>query len=398
MKYKKLLVSLAAATALMAWQAPAVAHNATADGEELKDMAAHSALIARGRVVKVEYKLSERTELDAPLPHVFVTYQLRDVIMGEIRDEILTLRFIGGPDGSGDFFGVSGVPLFEEGEEDLLFIRDNGTKTCPLVNCEWGRFRIHDGGVYNTHGSPVRAVLENNVIARGRPIKEFLEFNFPAPTFDGLMRNPVAQDLLKEMGMSMDEARKRYEEEAPKTLQIVTEPVVQVEALRTDTNEGGERPELKLDPRKLPQRELQREVPQQLKQQLPDRLQKPIQERLQGPVQERLQGPVQERLRDQLKDRPRLQAADPSEREIPEGPMSVEEFVERVKRASEGVRPTGVIVSVSPDEKFEPLPLPLAAATDHRQLDMPPPAKLTDEELKEQREAGDAEQPSKQRQ
>jgi hypothetical protein len=130
------------------------------------------------------------------------------------------MRFPGGTDGQGSFVEVSGVPVFEQGDQDLLFVRGNGEQGCPLVGCEWGRFRILNGAVYNTHGSPVRGINESHIIARGLPPTEFQKFSYPTPTFDNLTKHPEMQRLLKAKGISLEEARKRYESEAPKQIEV----------------------------------------------------------------------------------------------------------------------------------------------------------------------------------
>lgn len=130
------------------------------------------------------------------------------------------MRFQGGSDGQGGFVEVSGVPLLQPGEQDLLFVRNNGEKGCPLVDCERGRFRILKDAVYNTHGAPVRSVSEARIVARGAPPEEFRRFRYPAPQFDELIKNPEVKRKLKEQNISPDDARKRYESEAPKEIEV----------------------------------------------------------------------------------------------------------------------------------------------------------------------------------
>jgi hypothetical protein len=189
-------------------------------GGDLKRLAEQSNLVFLGRVVKVEYRLSVPSPEGAPLPHTIVTYEIANVLRGQSPGKTFTMRFVGGADGSGRFLEVSGVPQFEAGEQDLLFVSGNGEDNCPLVLCEWGRFRVLKGGVYNNHGFPVRAVSKTNVIARGMPPKEFLSFHYPAPRFEDLIKNEEVQKLMKEQKLSVDEMRKRYESEAPKRIEL----------------------------------------------------------------------------------------------------------------------------------------------------------------------------------
>ncbi len=183
---------------------------------ELTGLVQAANLVAVGIVDKVRYVNAVDPESGALVPHAFVTVRLEKVLRGKPEGSMLTLRFIGGPDGQGRFLSVNGVPMFEEGERDVLFVAGNGEKGCPLVRCEYGRFRLLDDRVYDTHGSPVRAILKNNTVARGLPPAPFRRFSFPAPTFDDLMKNPEARRLLEKEQLDYSRAKSRYEAEAPK--------------------------------------------------------------------------------------------------------------------------------------------------------------------------------------
>ncbi len=190
-------------------------------GGDLAALAERSNLVFIGRVANVEYRRSEkRAGEGGGLPHTIVTYEIGSVLRGQPYGKTFMMRFIGGSDGAGRFMEVSGVPMFQLGEEDLLFVSGNGERVCPLVLCEWGRFRILRGGVYNHHGFPVRAVRKTNAIARGMPPKEFLTFRYPAPRFDDLVKNAEVRALMERQKMSLDEIRRRYEAEAPKQIEL----------------------------------------------------------------------------------------------------------------------------------------------------------------------------------
>jgi hypothetical protein len=183
-------------------------------------LAEEANLIFIGDVIEVTYLEARIEGSDSNLPYTVVTYRVKDVLRGKPPGETFTMRFPGGTDGRGGFVEVSGVPVFEKGDQDLLFVRSNGEQGCPLVGCEWGRFRILNGAVYNTHGSPVRGFKESHIIARGLPPAEFQKFSYPAPTFDHLTNNPEVQRLLRAKGISLEEARKHYESEAPKQIEV----------------------------------------------------------------------------------------------------------------------------------------------------------------------------------
>ncbi len=127
-----------------------------------------------GQVIDVSYSVEktggeggDKSAEPSELPVVYVTYAVEKVLFGKPADEKLTLRFLGGPDGMGGFFSVSGTPRFQLKEQDVLFVRGNGAEGCPLVTCQYGRFRVLRGGVYDAFGVAVQAIVDQGVIARG---------------------------------------------------------------------------------------------------------------------------------------------------------------------------------------------------------------------------------------
>ena len=176
-------------------------------------------LIVHGKVAKVTY-VNGASRAGRPQPHTFVTYDLGEVLFPkELSDRLqLTLRFVGGPDGQGRFLDVGGVPKFMVGDEDILFVAENGERGCALVLCEFGRFRVLDDLVYESHGSPVTRVSVIAIKTGGFGPPALQKFAFPAPDFDELIKNPSAQRLLKLSGMTVDEAREKYNVEAPKEI------------------------------------------------------------------------------------------------------------------------------------------------------------------------------------
>lgn len=199
------------------------AHSPVDAPGDLTRLITNANLIFVGEVAKIEYKNLQVGEGEPALPHTIVTYRIRETVRGKAPGESFTMRFVGGPDGMGRFLTVSGVPRFQEGDRDVLFVDNNGAETCPLVLCEWGRFRILDNAMYDTEGAPVRGLIKNNAVARGMPPAAFRKFKYPAPSFDDLMKNPEAAAALQHAGLSIDEARRRFDAEAPKTIEILTE-------------------------------------------------------------------------------------------------------------------------------------------------------------------------------
>lgn len=216
--------SLLAATAIAAAcvSSAAFAHSSMEAGRsgDLVQLADRSNLVFLGKVEKVVYRNAKTEGEQGLIPYTIVTYRVGEVLRGQSPGDTFTMRFVGGPDGRGGILTVSGVPVMQEGDQDLLFVAGNGEQTCPLVFCEHGRYRVLNNLVFDTFGSPVRAILKANVISRGLPAKPFLTTRFPAPSFDELIQNPEVQGLLRTQNLSPDQARARYEQGAPKFIEI----------------------------------------------------------------------------------------------------------------------------------------------------------------------------------
>ncbi len=230
-----ILTATAVATGALTVSPRLSAHASVGGDREsnLRTYVEQSNLVLIGAVADVSYR-NARIEGGGVLPHTIVTYRIRNVLRGKAPGETFVMRFVGGADGQGHFTSVSGVPMFQPGEQDLLFIASNGKNGCALVECEWGRYRIVRNAVYNTHGAPVLSLIKEHALARGIPPEELRTFSYPAPKFDELMKNPEAQRQLKAQGLSLDQARKRYEAEAPKAIQVQ----MQFPAMTSEKSDG----------------------------------------------------------------------------------------------------------------------------------------------------------------
>lgn len=72
--------------------------------------------------------------------HTYVTLSVLKQIKGE-SPETIELRLLGGTIGDEGMI-VEGVPEFEIGDRDVLFIENNGTQYCPLVAVMHGRYPV----------------------------------------------------------------------------------------------------------------------------------------------------------------------------------------------------------------------------------------------------------------
>jgi len=206
----------------------------------LENMVKQSQLAFLGQVSKVAYR-SEKIGERGSIPVTFVTYNIKKVIRGKAEDDKLTLRFLGGSDGKGGFLSLSNSPQFQAKETDIVLVSGNGSESCPLVNCQDGRFRVTRGGVFNSHGVPVKALTKEGVIARGNTDKSFLSFSYPAPTFEDLLKQPEAKARLEKLGLSRAEAKRKFEAEAPKEIivkRVVVKKDKQAEQEAEKNNDG----------------------------------------------------------------------------------------------------------------------------------------------------------------
>lgn len=157
---KKLIVTslilgtIAAGSALV--QAQSLTPQTTQE-QELKLSVKNADYIFQGVVTKVEYQVSEQ---QPQIPHTFVTFRVEKIIEGGLKQDFVTLRFVGGPDNKGRFLLASGIPLFDVGDRDILLVRDNGKSACPLVSCADGRFRVINNQVFSDDG---RTILIGNL-------------------------------------------------------------------------------------------------------------------------------------------------------------------------------------------------------------------------------------------
>ena len=204
-----------------------------------------SNLVFIGKVERLEYRNARGEKGEGLVPYAIVTYRVGEVLRGKAPGKEITMRIIGGADGSGRFLTATGVPIIQGGDQDLLFVGDTSDPTCPLVSCEHGRFRILNERVYDTYGSPVRAIREAKVVSRGLPPQAFQSVRFPTPKFDDLMRNPEVAEQLKAQKMPAEEARRRYEAEAPKFIELRDEFAL---AEKLGDNQKGQRVETKEKP------------------------------------------------------------------------------------------------------------------------------------------------------
>lgn len=122
----------------------------------LDELIAEAELIVEVRVAKVTSRWSEnRTTI-----YTYVTLDIIRVVHGEVRGHTLTLRFEGG-EFEGNQITVDGMPSFERGEQDVLFIQGNDLAGSPVVGLFQGRFKVVNGEIYDDTGVPIVEIRGN---------------------------------------------------------------------------------------------------------------------------------------------------------------------------------------------------------------------------------------------
>jgi hypothetical protein len=173
----------------------------SSDQGSIKEMINQSELVFSGQVEKIEYALSQPVGSNGvPLPHTFVTYRVDEVFTGEAPGGVITLRFFGGLDPENmDYITTSLAPQFDIGDQDILFVKGNTKKMCPLVENQKGRFRAINKQVYSDTGRSV--LLKKNGSLKHGPkyrLKEVETTSVKGRTFKAKMRNEKMRDLPSE--------------------------------------------------------------------------------------------------------------------------------------------------------------------------------------------------------
>ena len=158
----KTIVSLSAAI-LVALAGSAQAASPEHD-DSLDAQVAKSDLVFVGTVTDVSYAPSVSVGDGPDIPHTFVTYEVERVLQGRADSKEITLRFIGGRGEKSAFLAVSGQPMFDAGDRDVLMVADNGTSGCPLVNCADGRYRLIQDMVFSEEGRAIESNAEGELL------------------------------------------------------------------------------------------------------------------------------------------------------------------------------------------------------------------------------------------
>jgi len=151
-------------------------------------------LIVKGTVSAIELGASIEG-----IPHTFVTFSDLTVYNGVVDGDEVTLRFAGGPynEGTKYFFFDRRMPLFDIGETSILFVHNNTEYACPLVNCQYGRYRLSNGYIYSELGQELAIDDDENIIiVTTTPVlAEANEFHVPGTDYTFTKESSSAENF-----------------------------------------------------------------------------------------------------------------------------------------------------------------------------------------------------------
>lgn len=128
----------------------------------LEEMLQHSALAFEGQVTRVQVRENSRRDI-----HTRVTFEIIDVIKGEMTGKKLTLDFLGGAL-AGRKVSVSNMQMPELNERGIYFVESPvRNQVHPLYGWSQGHLRLEQGAagtqrVFTRSGRPVSGIEHTN--------------------------------------------------------------------------------------------------------------------------------------------------------------------------------------------------------------------------------------------
>jgi len=91
----------------------------------------------------------------------YITFKVKDALKGA-PGQSYSMRTFGGTV-DGETMTIADGPKFEVGDDDILFVENNGTQVVPLVGIMYGRFHVRKSAsgqelVTTNEGHPLRSV------------------------------------------------------------------------------------------------------------------------------------------------------------------------------------------------------------------------------------------------
>ena len=141
------------------------------------ELVAEADAIYRGRVTSIQSRRVEQPNGQDSVIKTFVTFAVERVLKGPGQTQV-TLEFLGGTVGD-ESMTVTGMPKFNVGAREIVFVQKNGVQFCPLVALMHGRYRVlRDEATAREH------IARDN----GAPLMDTSEVELPITTLPGPVR------------------------------------------------------------------------------------------------------------------------------------------------------------------------------------------------------------------
>ncbi len=114
------------------------AHATSVIAPSFAELVAEADCVVRGTVIVVEVKSVATPR--GPAIRTFVTLAVEECAKGTAPQQ-LTLTLAGGKLGAKSS-AIIGMPQFQVGDREILFVQGNGRQFCPLVALYHGRYRV----------------------------------------------------------------------------------------------------------------------------------------------------------------------------------------------------------------------------------------------------------------
>ncbi|HEC31398.1 MAG TPA: hypothetical protein ENI41_02790 [Deltaproteobacteria bacterium] len=144
--------------------------------KDFRDLTKEADLVFIGIVTDITCEWSDASQRDI---YTYVTFSNLEIVAGEHNEDQIVVRLSGGEI---DNIKVeyAGVPEFEIGERDLIFLKGNFTELCPIVGWIQGRFHVEFDQSARTEViltndfKPVGEISDNRIVTTRDPAQRVM--------------------------------------------------------------------------------------------------------------------------------------------------------------------------------------------------------------------------------
>jgi len=180
--------------------------DATPIWKQLDYFVRNSDIAFRGVVSNIQYKMANPSEKgQAQVPYTYVTYDIKEVIHGEVEGKQVVLRFIGGLDEKTmRVVSASNVSNCDLNDDDILFVQGNTHSISPLVLNDRGRFRVVEWRVYSDSGREITLDDKNQLqYGKRHRLQEILTTSVSGSQGTMVMENKINPDAVQQPSRSI---------------------------------------------------------------------------------------------------------------------------------------------------------------------------------------------------